>query len=50
MRKQVSYDNGKTWVDTDPPEYIIGDLIDDNSDCEPTPNTQNTEENSSSSE
>lgn len=49
MKKQVSYDNGKTWKDVNPPEYIIGDLIDDNSDCTPT-ETQNIEETTSSSE
>ena len=49
MKKQVSYDNGKTWEDVNPPEYIIGDLIDNNSDCTST-ETQNTEEKSPSSE
>lgn len=35
MKKQVSYDNGKTWVDIEPPEYIVGELIDGESDCVP---------------
>lgn len=39
MKKQISYDGGETWVNVVPSEYIIGDLIDDNSDC--TPETTN---------
>lgn len=35
MKKQVSYNGGITWEDTDPLEYIVGELIDDNSDCVP---------------
>lgn len=35
MKKQVSYNGGITWEDTDPAEYIVGELIDDNSDCVP---------------
>ena len=36
MRKQYSIDNGVSWIDSDPPEYIVGELIDANSDCIPT--------------
>ena len=35
MKKQVSYDGGITWQDADPPEYIVGELIDGESDCVP---------------
>ena len=35
MRKQVSYNGGITWEDVFPLEYIVGELIDDNSDCVP---------------
>lgn len=35
MKKQLSYDNGQSWKDAIPPEYIVGDLIDADSDCIP---------------
>ena len=35
MKKQVSYNGGITWEDVVPPEYIVGEVIDDNSDCVP---------------
>lgn len=44
MKKQVSYDNGETWVDIEPPEYIVGELIDDNSDCTPNYTEETNEE------
>lgn len=43
MKKQVSYDNGITWQDTEPLEYIVGELIDGESDCTPE-NTETTDE------
>lgn len=43
MKKQVSYNGGITWEDVVPTEYIVGELIDDNSDCLPE-NTETTDE------
>lgn len=44
MKKQISYNNGITWVDVDPPEYIVGELIDGESDC--VPETETNEDSS----
>ena len=44
LKKQISYDGGITWQDVEPPEYIVGELIDDNSDCTPNYTEETNEE------